>query len=391
MSSSVLYSLLSDCMLSVVLFFLFLSVARLSPTVHGIGTWGLAHLLYTLGTTLIDAITSLLQQQGNRVGAMFATNLGGMLACVGMSGLAWAVLQFVRQRALRCDALLWMSLAALLSALAWLLGGTQAAQSVPLSVVEISALAVVAWQLRNLRSAADRVPARLMMAASLALIAIYGSAVPGWFDGRFGIDDRLVSTDLALWFMLNFCMLILTSFHAAEALRRSALLDPLTGALNRRGLDQLLEERRTPDAARIPDGVAVLALDLDRFKLINDEHGHQTGDRVLQGFSDTVRRCIHQHDLFVRTGGEEFVVISAGLDCTEALQLAERIRLATERMQLPGHHGLQVGVSVGVACTAQCLPMPELMTLADQALYAAKRGGRNRVELYQPACASTSS
>ncbi|SEM13445.1 diguanylate cyclase (GGDEF) domain-containing protein [Pseudoxanthomonas sp. GM95] len=385
MANSVFFSLISDCTLSIVLFFLFLYVGRISRSLHGISTWGAAHLVYTLGAASIDVVTEALRDRGHPVAAMLATNLAGIAAAIGMTGLALAVLQFVQQRHLRKRELIWMPLAILLPVGAWCIAGTQDSQGVALSIVEVLALAVMIWQLRHLNGTPDRVPARLMMAACTLLIGIYSSVVPGWFKGLFGIDDMWVSTDLALWFMLNFCMLTLTSFHAAEALRRSALIDPLTGALNRRGLSHGLDERRAPGAAAIPDGVAVLALDLDRFKAINDAHGHHTGDRVLQAFSDTVRRCIRQDDLFARTGGEEFVVVSVGLDCDEAAQLAERIRVATEQMQLPQHQGLHVGVSVGVACTARQMAVHELMDLADRALYAAKHGGRNRVELHEAA------
>lgn len=383
MTNSVFFSLISDCTLSVVLFFLFLYVARISRTLYGIGTWGAAHLAYTLGAATIDVATDALRARGHLGAAMLATNLGGMIACAGMTGLAWAVVQFVQQRPLRRRELAWMPLALLLPAIAWCIRGTQHAQGVALSAVEVLSLLVMIWQLRTLNTTPDRVPARLMMAACILLVGIYSSVVPGWFKGLFGLDDMWVSADLALWFMLNFCMLTLTSFHAAEALRRSALIDPLTGALNRRGLSHGLDQRRAPGAAAIPEGLAVLALDLDRFKAINDQHGHRTGDRVLQAFSDTVRRCIRQDDLFARTGGEEFVVVSAGLDRDEAAQLAERIRLATEQMQLPQHPGLHVGVSVGAACTVRRVAVSDLMDLADQALYAAKHGGRNRVELHE--------
>lgn len=385
LTDSVFLSLISDCALAVALFFLFMYVGRVSRTLHGIGTWGAAHLLYTLGAATLDVATESLRARGHLTAAMLATNLGAIAACAGMTGLAWAVVEFVQQRRLRRRELVWLPLALLLPAVAWRVAGTRDAQSVALSVVEVFALAVMIWQLRTLRSTPDRVPARMMMVACALLIGIYGSVVPGWFRGRFGFDRAWVSADLALWFMLNFCMLALTSFRAAEALRRSALIDPLTGALNRRGLSRGLDQRRALGAARLHPGLAVLALDLDSFKAINDAHGHQTGDRVLQAFSDTVRRCIRQDDLFARTGGEEFVVVSAGLDCEQAGQLAERIRAATEQLQLPQHLELQVGVSVGVACAARPVPMSDLMDLADQALYAAKHGGRNRIEVRQAA------
>src|SRR5690606_35776572 len=102
------------------------------------------------------------------------------------------------------------------------------------------------------------------------------------------------------------CMLMLASFRAAEPLRRGALFDPLTGALNRRGLDNELQSHGGGSPSE--QGLAVIALDLDHFKAVNDDHGHEAGDLVLQRFSDVVRGCIRSEDLFARLGGEEFML-----------------------------------------------------------------------------------
>ncbi|MCR8526376.1 GGDEF domain-containing protein, partial [Escherichia coli] len=141
----------------------------------------------------------------------------------------------------------------------------------------------------------DRVPARLMMLGCAALFVLYGADLSNALTGRYGPNQAWVNADLSIWFMLNFCMLMLTSFRASESLRLSALFDPLTGALNRRGLQSELRARVEPKP--VGTGLAVLALDLDHFKSINDRHGHATGDLVLQRFSDTVRGCIRGDDL----------------------------------------------------------------------------------------------
>lgn len=382
MTQAILFSLLSDTALAVVLLFLFAYVSRVSRNLHGIRAWGAAHLVYTVGANCIDVLAEILRARGAPLGVTLSVNLGAALACAGMAGIAIALTMFVQQRSLHRWELAWLPVAMLPALAAWGLDGTEYGQGIALSAVEVVSLCIMIWQLRTLREAPDRVPARLMMAGCILLIGIYSTALPSWLQGRFGLDVAWVDSDLALWFMLNFCMLTLSSFHAASVLRRSALLDPLTGALNRRGLQQGLVERRAQGKPHQVGGLAVLALDLDRFKAINDAHGHQVGDKVLQAFCDSVRHCIRHDDLFARTGGEEFVVVTAGLEQADALDLGERIRRATERLALP--HDVHVGVSVGVAFAARPIPVSRLMDLADQAMYAAKHGGRNRVELRLP-------
>lgn len=155
--------------------------------------------------------------------------------------------------------------------------------------------------------------------------------------------------------------------------------DPLTGALNRRGLHSRLE----PQLRQIGQdaGVAVIALDVDHFKKINDTHGHDVGDLVLQRLSDAVRTCIRETDLFARMGGEEFLVVLTGPEAGSARDLAERIRAAVEqmRMRAPAPQDLLVTASLGVCIDQAEADMAELQRRADEALYAAKRGGRNRV------------
>jgi len=126
--------------------------------------------------------------------------------------------------------------------------------------------------------------------------------------------------------------------------------------------------------------LAVIALDLDHFKRVNDRYGHDIGDLVLQKLSDTIRGQTREHDVFARTGGEEFVIVVTGPEARNAQQLAERIRtaLATMRLDSPAPP-VRVTASLGVAVSARSMPLSMLMRGADEALYTAKRAGRDCV------------
>ncbi len=128
---------------------------------------------------------------------------------------------------------------------------------------------------------------------------------------------------------------------------------------------------------------SILVLDLDHFKKFNDTHGHQAGNLLLRAMADTVRHEKRDSDFAARFGGEEFVVLVPG-DATDAVRLAERLRLAVAQIELPqlGPEG-RVTVSIGVASfPEQATNAAELFERADQALYVAKGNGRNRTIVY---------
>ena len=373
--------LLSDCALGVVLLGLFWYLEHISRGLRGIALWGVAHLAYSLGAAMLDGTTRQLEGSGDWHAAYWTAGTGGLLACAGLVGLAWSIVLFVGQRPLRLYEWALMPLCLGFSLVGWWFWGTVDAQGAAMSATEVLVLLVLIGHLRHLNTAPDHVPARLMMLGCAVLLVLYGRDLLHAFTGQYASNEAWVNLDISIWFLLNFCMLMLTSFRAGESLRLSALFDPLTGALNRRGLNSELRARE----AAIPDGkgLCVVVMDLDNFKTINDLHGHQTGDEVLQGFSETVRACIRKDDLFARIGGEEFVLVLPDTSAEAAQHLAERILGEVQAMQFNlQEQPVQVTVSAGVGASSEPQGYLALMRTADKALYEAKRLGRNQVQVH---------
>jgi two-component system cell cycle response regulator len=169
--------------------------------------------------------------------------------------------------------------------------------------------------------------------------------------------------------------------EANAKLAQLAVTDPLTGLHNRRSLYAQLD-REFCRAQRYGRPFSVIMLDVDHFKAVNDTHGHQQGDRVLRVVADVLRTTIRASDLGGRFGGEEFMVLLPETGRDTVGIIAERLRQAVQ--QARGGEGLpQVTVSLGAATTelVRATTFEELVHLADDALYRAKREGRNRVVL----------
>lgn len=166
-----------------------------------------------------------------------------------------------------------------------------------------------------------------------------------------------------------------------EELERQALTDPLTELPNRRHfMDAAAQElART---ARYGGTLAVLMLDVDHFKKVNDTYGHKVGDLVLQQLAKTCRSTLREIDIVARLGGEEFAVLLPNTDPGAALEVAERLRLALAETKVPLEQGLPVRFTVSVGISSLADPatnIDTLLNLADHALYDAKHQGRNRV------------
>ena len=167
-----------------------------------------------------------------------------------------------------------------------------------------------------------------------------------------------------------------------DSLRRDAQIDPLTNVLNRRSLESTMRQR-----CQLRERFGVLFLDLDHFKQVNDRFGHETGDRVLIAVANVVKNGLRPGDVIGRYGGEEFVAIVAGAGPESARLVAERLRQAVEEMVplQPGPSRVTISIGTTVFDPRQLEETPaELVHRADLALYAAKRGGRNRVVMVSP-------
>lgn len=157
--------------------------------------------------------------------------------------------------------------------------------------------------------------------------------------------------------------------------------DVLTGAMTRRAFQDMLRKGFAARQRQRGDAALIL-FDLDHFKRVNDTLGHAAGDAVLRATARTVLRELRVEDGFGRVGGEEFAILVAGADAQRAAEVAERVRRAIARMTVSGQDGLTVTASFGVVALTDATPSPDgLMDAADAALYRAKDGGRNRVEL----------
>ena len=165
-----------------------------------------------------------------------------------------------------------------------------------------------------------------------------------------------------------------------EALRTQAMRDPLTNALNRRAiLDHLDVE--IDRARRKGTALAVIMIDIDHFKSINDTYGHAAGDEVLRTVVKLTEATLRSYDRFGRYGGEEFLVVIPQATIKESSCIAERIRRTVETSLIPWmHNSLQVTLSLGVATHDGLQNSDMLIHAADAAMYHAKRTGRNRVQ-----------
>ncbi len=167
-------------------------------------------------------------------------------------------------------------------------------------------------------------------------------------------------------------------------LRELSVTDGLTQLFNHHAFQERLREefRRSQ---RYDDPVALILLDLDHFKQINDQFGHQVGDAVLRGLSEVLKQAVRETDFLARYGGEEFAVLLPHTHLAGALTVAERISHDIHRMQLSSLKHLRVTASFGISCfPTRSISSPEqLLKTADDAMYRAKNEGRNKISLHQ--------
>jgi diguanylate cyclase (GGDEF)-like protein len=186
-----------------------------------------------------------------------------------------------------------------------------------------------------------------------------------------------------LQFSVVFGLLLMLNHRLIADVYKMASHDVLTGTLNRRRIEEE-SVRLKARCVRTRESLAIMMIDIDSFKSINDRFGHPAGDKVLCALAEIAQKSIRPDDYFARYGGEEFCMLLTATTESEAFELAERLRLAFAEFTLMlGKERINVTVSIGVADSKDIgLEFSDLVTAADQALYRAKQNGRNQVIAY---------
>jgi diguanylate cyclase (GGDEF)-like protein len=188
---------------------------------------------------------------------------------------------------------------------------------------------------------------------------------------------------------VNTAQSALISLHLLAEAEKTSMTDGLTGLYNRRSLESLLQ-REVALAERHSHPLSLVMIDMDRFKEVNDTHGHAAGDHMIRSFADCVRMTLRRTDLAFRYGGDEFVIALPQTSVTQAQQVVAKLRQAFSAVdfsdaiaKLDHQPTLSIGV-VERSAENNVLTLPSLLTAADQALYEAKNSNRNCTRVYQP-------
>jgi diguanylate cyclase (GGDEF)-like protein len=212
------------------------------------------------------------------------------------------------------------------------------------------------------------------VAVACALVLIVG----------FGIDPSAVIASPELLIAplaLITCVAVLSTplMRSDIEHRNDSVIDPLTGMLNRKALEVRVHELEMQ--SRVTGApVGVLVADLDHFKVVNDTHGHQVGDIVLRDVAYLLRKQLRAFDLAYRLGGEEFLILLPGSDLAQTEELAERLREGISAGLPGGGVPATISIGVGASLEGEDFDYGAVFAEADEALYRAKRAGRNRVE-----------
>ncbi len=212
-----------------------------------------------------------------------------------------------------------------------------------------------------------------------ALLLALGAARPDYLDLSSGWQQPVFVFSFVYLVICCLGFLLMCKMRAEQVVRELALTDGLTGLANRRALDEDMSQALNA-ATQSGRSFAVLMIDIDHFKAFNDQHGHRAGDAALRQFAARLRMQLPAQGRAYRYGGEEFTVMLAAADATQALAQAEALRAVLATDLASPEPGVR-SASIGVALWQSGDHADRLFGRADRALYRAKAGGRNRVEL----------
>lgn len=184
---------------------------------------------------------------------------------------------------------------------------------------------------------------------------------------------------MVLFALFAFSQLHRTNWQNRRSIEKLARLDPLTGLANRRCFTSTLTAELVR-SQRLQLPLSVILLDIDHFKAINDTYGHQVGDAAMQSFSAVCCSIVRNIDLVARIGGDEFAIILFDSSVDQACVIAERIRAQVEKTPVKSANGNEVSLTVSIGVSDRIRSIDDLLQAADEALYLAKRSGRNCVQ-----------
>jgi diguanylate cyclase (GGDEF)-like protein len=351
-------------------------------------------------TTYVDQLLAITTLQAVSLAPAGALSSAGMavataeaLLCFGLASLLWIFRRYGLGQAACAVALL----PSLGSGIGYLLGADVLFGHVPPIVLLMVALTGIAllggtahrgairvFLSRTISGRFGRQQILVATAVPVGLALVFGRLLP---DGTppLALAETVASVIVIAWITIGATALVGRRLdlkrHRAEAeLRNLARHDPLTGLLNRRTMNSELA-RHFATARREARPITLMMCDLDRFKLLNDEHGHAVGDEVLRRTAERVSAAVRDSDLVFRYGGEEIAVL---LDCgpADAIRIAEKIR---ESVKAPGRRSADtelptVTISIGAATSERAqTDLGRILGVADERLYAAKDAGRDCV------------
>lgn len=250
-------------------------------------------------------------------------------------------------------------------------------------------VAIAAVRPRNRKAHAPEIAVMVMLGIcgifelGLSVMAMMAGSVP---ERAFA---ELLRTVLLVGFPpiytgVGIAALFLLAMDLAESVRILATRDPLTGSLNRRGLEQAAISA-IASARRRGRPLSLVVGDIDRFKSINDQFGHLAGDRALSLFAAHVQACVREEDLFARIGGDEFCILLTDATVKQARITVERIRSTLQTMEVAEFPRLRVSASFGITdFTDDDVSLGDMLRRADLALYDSKLGGRNMTTIAEP-------
>lgn len=358
---------------------LFALIGRHMPPGHAVRDWAAGGMLFGLAYV------------GRLALPLDATGLPQLLLDSAMIGAALLLHRGVRKHVGRRSASARTLLLLLLVQLGcWGLAvwwGGAAGRLAWLTVLLGAVYGLMAWEAASAarRQAAELRPPLWLMAGLLAVLALLCqlrgadialrgviAARQGWFVPLFYAYSALAAI------LLSLVLLWMVFLRMQLQLLELATRDALTQLLNRSGLQQALVRHF---AARRPQPLTPLLVDIDHFKRVNDQHGHEAGDQVLRAVAQALAQHLRGSDFVARVGGEEFLVCSVETSAAEAQALGQRLLAAMRVLQVPLDGGASVrctvSVGIGPAC-AQIAGWAAAQQAADRALYAAKSAGRDR-------------